>query len=196
MQGMETVVKKVKPGRKLGHKMPDWSKQLIMSRRDCINLESSNRMLVKLGEALSELDKNDVFILANTATGRKKSLSLLGFISGKPANIRLFMFLDSATKTRTSFKTQEIYDGLVSGVFKPENPKTREKLYRTLLSSPEITESIRSRAVAARERLRTEENEFGDEDIVSMPSHDGIDEELAELVRMAGSMTEQFEDAQ
>jgi len=180
---MGTEAARTKPGRKKGHKMPEWSKQLIVSRRDCIQLESSNKMLVRLGEAITEeVENNNVFHIANPSSGRRRVLSLVGCVKGKPANIRLFMFLDKTTKTRTSFKTQEIYDGLVSGVFKPENPSTRERLYKILLSSPEIAENIRSRAAASRERARLEDD-FPDDDGCSMPSVSGIDSELADIVK-------------
>lgn len=191
--GEEMIVLKKKTGRKAGYRMPSWNKALLASRRDCISLESVNIVLSRIGEALTESGKCDSsrpesearFILT-MPSGKKKSLLLVSSNLRNLPNQRNFLFKDLEINARVSFVTQEIYEGIISGVLTPVTPCVREKLYGILVTSSEIQAHIKERAMrtkASQPDNASLEATF-DDGAISLHSKDTVDSDLlSELER-------------
>lgn len=152
-----TGKEKQKTGRKKGYRMPKWKKDLQSSLRDYRSIQAVNSVMTRIGEVLTEAaeSQNAEFIVTTHGGKKKKTMVLVWFNEKQTPNNRTFLFMDPELNARTSFPTQEIYNGIISGGFSPVTPIVRERLFRVILESPEVQTHIRERAERTRENGKT-----------------------------------------
>ena len=182
---------KKKTGRKTGYRMPGWSKSLLASRRSSIALEAVNAVLTEMGEVLSEMTREESYFMVTMAAGNVKHLAAIGKNMKQSPNARNFLFKDIASGLKINYVVQEIYDGLISGMFVPVCPAARDKLYSVLMDSDEVRNNIKERAAESRKTgsrmITAAANDFDEDDFFSLKSSDGVDAGLLKLMRTARS---------